>query len=714
MTSFYPGTGNIKEENIKWKLFVQERFGTWRELRGPQKIGKKVSFTFPEKWLGHKLLIEAFLYNSEKKSPPGLIVIPKPSKIPRITGVELLYVDNSKGSTFSFKEKVKVKATTVGMFNKELTFTLWEDDATNGGHNPNNKPIDSLNPKPRVDKDGFAFGEFTLSKAFMLKAMQGETDPKQLEFYVTVEYYTKKKHATENVNINNPFPQAQKPKPAGKAIEIVKAKGSPAENKPKSKKEEKGILDRIEEKLDELWDWWETPGTIKKEQPPTTQKPEGRSPAVVKEHNTPEKKSESCVCKQYDLIWGGHKNVDCSFRKKVVEICADLWGDQNKIKMANNLMAVFKWESGGTFKPDAPNQANSGGTGLIQFMPDTAKKLLGHEVTIEIVKNYWGKKYNKKTKTYEDWYLKRVKEFAHMSALQQLDYVKKYFEPLRGRTVEFVDFYLQVLFPASSGKEEHIVFASSMDKLTTRVEESEKVRNLRINAYSQNSGLEIVKDGKIWKSEIKTKVQVYITEGLSNKETSFECDEVEQKATSPEITKCPDDFSQCFNYADVVENPRLNNQSANVNKNRFHREKRYNKKHPRPKGYYHTGTDILAKLNTDVKSMLCGEVVEAIDTNGDLGKIVTVQSKDENGKFIWIRYCHLNLISVSKGQKIKHGNNIGKSGNTGNAKDILPQYYHVHIEASTDGVFFGGNTRVDPEQFMKTKFDETVKGNTIK
>jgi murein DD-endopeptidase MepM/ murein hydrolase activator NlpD len=112
--------------------------------------------------------------------------------------------------------------------------------------------------------------------------------------------------------------------------------------------------------------------------------------------------------------------------------------------------------------------------------------------------------------------------------------------------------------------------------------------------------------------------------------------------------------------------------------------------------------------------MLCGEVVEALDTKGDLGKIVTIKSKDKNGKFIWIRYCHLNSFSVSKGQKIKHGKVFGKSGNTGNAKDILPQYYHVHIEASTDGVFYGGTTRVDPEQFMKTKFDETTKGNHIK
>ncbi|MCY0978698.1 hypothetical protein PGH12_10575 [Chryseobacterium wangxinyae] len=62
-----------------------------------------------------------------------------------------------------------------------------------------------------------------------------------------------------------------------------------------------------------------------------------------------EKKEGTCVCEKYDLVWGGHPNVSCEFRKKVVEICLDLWGEENKIKMANNLMAVFRWESGGTF-----------------------------------------------------------------------------------------------------------------------------------------------------------------------------------------------------------------------------------------------------------------------------------------------------------------------------------------------------------------------------
>ena len=236
-----------------------------------------------------------------------------------------------------------------------------------------------------------------------------------------------------------------------------------------------------------------------------------KSPAQVNPVPEPKKKEEVCICQEYKLIWG--QKVNCDFRKKVIEICKDLWPNDYK-NMANNLMAVFKWESAGTFKPDAPNQADSGGTGLIQFMPETAKNLLGKEITIEKVKNYYGKKYNKKTKQYEDWYLKRVKEFANMTALTQLDYVKKYFEPMRGKKMEFVDFYLQVLFPVSSGLPEHVVFANDLKKLD-RPSESDKLRNKRINAYSSNDGLDLNKDGKIMKSEIKTKVQPYITEGLA-------------------------------------------------------------------------------------------------------------------------------------------------------------------------------------------------------
>lgn len=216
-----------------------------------------------------------------------------------------------------------------------------------------------------------------------------------------------------------------------------------------------------------------------------------------------------CVCKKYDLIWGA--KVSCEFRKKVVQICEELWPNDVG-NMANNLMAVFQWESGGTFKSGVPNQAGSGGTGLIQFMPDTAKSLLGKkEITIEYTSDFWGKS------------LKRVKEFADMTELEQLDYVKEQFMGLKGKELEFIDFYLQVLFPASSGKKDHIVFAESLEKLTTRTTESDKLKALRVKAYAQNKGLDKNNDGVIWKSEIKKQVQKYLSEGEGFKVTDFKC-----------------------------------------------------------------------------------------------------------------------------------------------------------------------------------------------
>ncbi|GEM_PF-3568640 len=201
------------------------------------------------------------------------------------------------------------------------------------------------------------------------------------------------------------------------------------------------------------------------------------------------------------------------------------------------------------------------------------------------------------------------------------------------------------------------------------------------------------------------KAKLHIAPGFLKKIFNVNC--CNENLTS----SCPADKSQCFNYFDVVPSPRINDQSNNVNKNRYYRVKRYNSKYPN--GYYHTGLDILAGIGTTLHSMLCGEVVEAYNTNGDLGKIVTVKSKDKDGSLIWIKYCHLSSIEVDKGQKIVHGSPIGKAGNTGNARGIDPKHYHVHIEASRDGIFYGGKQRVDPEQFMKTKFDGTTRGNPI-
>ena len=236
-----------------------------------------------------------------------MIITPKPAKIPKINKVELFYVDDTKGNIFNFFEKLRAKANCVNMLGKELIFTLWEDDAKGAGHNSKNLAI--ATQKARVNANGLAAVDFTLTTLLMLKASKGEQDSK-LEFYVTVEYFKSNKHATNNVDVNNPYPQTPTPQ---KPVEIKpvtlkpntppKAKDSPAASKPASKKEEKGIWDSFTESVSkkggELWDWGESLGTAIKDKMPTFSVPEGKSPAVVKGEKAEKKeeknKNECCI-----------------------------------------------------------------------------------------------------------------------------------------------------------------------------------------------------------------------------------------------------------------------------------------------------------------------------------------------------------------------------------------------------------------------------------
>lgn len=514
VTGWYPDTEPEKRNpnNVTWELFKQRSLGKFTTTN----IRKKgiSSFTFGEKAVGSVYKLQAYLYEPEGG---GLIITPQPAKIPKIDKVELFYVDDKKGITFSFMEKLRARAYCVNMLKKELVFTLWEDDAKGEDHNANNKLIETR--KAKVNENGIAVTEFMLTKALMKKAMQGETDPKQLEFYVTVEYYSHKKHATDNVNINNPFPPIKHEAPA-KPGGVPKAKGSPAASKPASKKEERGIGQIISEKWDELWDWWETPGTIKKDRSPTVQKPDGRSPAIVKGEKKP---TSTCICKeQYkDLIWGG--KVSCEFRKKVVQICAELWGESRKMEMANGLMAVINVETSGSFKAHqimgkslgdvhsitkddfwltkSDGTKTSRAIGLIQFT-QPALELIGEFTS--------GSGFEK---------LHEVKlRFAKMGEINQLNYVKTYImkQPKYSNSNTSQDIYLLVFGPEGVGKgDDYVLYEKSKD--------AEK--------YKQNKSVdeENNNDKKIQRSEILGRYKTSYSQGESNKVTAFSCQSIKKE-----------------------------------------------------------------------------------------------------------------------------------------------------------------------------------------
>lgn len=165
------------------------------------------------------------------------------------------------------------------------------------------------------------------------------------------------------------------------------------------------------------------------------------------------------------LSWG--KKVSPEFRSKVFEIAEAL-----QVK-PDYLMAVMAFESAESFRPDIKNMAGSGATGLIQFMPATARGL----------------------GTSTD-------ALARMSAVEQLEWVRTYFKPYSGRLITLSDLYMAVLWPRAIGKPDNYVLWSKAAKPTT---------------YAQNAGLDANKDGFITKQEAAAKVYEKLQKGQSAK-----------------------------------------------------------------------------------------------------------------------------------------------------------------------------------------------------
>ncbi len=167
-----------------------------------------------------------------------------------------------------------------------------------------------------------------------------------------------------------------------------------------------------------------------------------------------------------DVKPGGRsgKDVDVSaiqdpdFNKKLEKMCKEL-GVNTK-----DMIAVMKLESG--VDPSRVNKT-SGATGLIQFMPKTAAAL--GTTTAELAK---------------------------MSAVEQLDYVYKYFKMVGLRPgSNLQDLYMAVFMPAAMGKgPDHVLGQRGASGFSGKV-------------YDQNSGLDKNKDGIITVADASQTVQ---------------------------------------------------------------------------------------------------------------------------------------------------------------------------------------------------------------
>lgn len=808
-----------------WNIWKKKN-GSWLNItEKPPKIGQKVSFKFGEKVIGEEFKLIVFKRTPkflseefEEKKMGEFFLVPTSSKVSKIDRVVLFNGGAKDPNKATYKDTLIARAYCIAMFNQEVQFNLWEDDAQNGGHNASINKNNQLPQtfKARVNEKGIAEVKISLlSSASVLKAiankymMSGDkSEGANHEFYVTASYAGKIQKASQ-VNVANPD---YKTKPKEDSAKFPATDGSKTKKEPDAKGNIKDayfvndknqklsrvpvdshvrvqiLSDGMKGKFIQYVVWEEDvkyigeknthdeifrSGQIKIEGDvittggftitdrifkkgidsdikifgngdPDLDKQNYFLEIIVKDSTAESKKfgiddkagqpmevvRSASVVKEVKKEANKDSDAVCEYEARVRAFMRMLrFKEGTSGEKGYTTQYSGKQFSDFSKHPDEVITAggySSSAAGAYQIMADTWKNLTGH---FRDKNNQWA--YSEKldkAKKYSITSFDQESQDKFCLIIMKHNYLQDRSDSFYNPTVwKNKAKKIHDTVKEAKQKEWRKRFKGQQGDIIQMIIDDDIKRASLISSlcwaslpdspYGQQSStytFAIVK--AIYEKNLKEELiapnpELHLKKGFL-KEFGYGCCGEETTKEIPTTSKCPEDCSQCFEYSDVVANPRISNQSDNVNKNRFHKAMRINNAHP--KGYYHTGVDILAKLNTDLKSMLCGEVTEAFDTGGDLGKIVTIKSKDKTGKNIWIRYCHLNSISVKKDQFVKHGETFGKSGNTGNAKNVSPQYFHVHIEASTNGVHYGGNTRVDPEQFMKTKFDETTKGNPIK
>lgn len=103
----------------------------------------------------------------------------------------------------------------------------------------------------------------------------------------------------------------------------------------------------------------------------------------------------------------------------------------------------------------------------------------------------------------------------------------------------------------------------------------------------------------------------------------------------------------------------------------------------------HSGIDIAVPPNTPVQSIADGVVVAAREGMIGYGTGVFIDHGIVNGKHLISEYGHLSKFNVKVGDKVKKGDVIAKSGNTGTSTGP-----HLHITIRED------KKPVDPKKYL--------------
>lgn len=106
----------------------------------------------------------------------------------------------------------------------------------------------------------------------------------------------------------------------------------------------------------------------------------------------------------------------------------------------------------------------------------------------------------------------------------------------------------------------------------------------------------------------------------------------------------------------------------------------------------HSGLDITAPSGTPVVSVAAGTVVSENASGSAYGNHVVVKHAD--GKYTL--YAHLSAITVSVGQTVSAGQQVGNVGSTGNSSGP-----HLHFEVRTDPTAFSAGIFLEPKAYLR-------------
>ncbi|WP_313092085.1 hypothetical protein [Chryseobacterium flavum] len=241
--------GNFGSE-YEWYLYKKQKNGSWKDITGTPKKGKKVTYTFGEIALGIEFEMKVYEIKqgilpgmpSSKQLAARLILIPTSNKVPKINKVVLFNRAGKDVNKASYRDTLIAQAHCVAMFNKEIEFHLWEDDAAGKGHdaavNRNNRHNKTY--KARVNEKGIAevsiplmTDEKILRQMANRFLMNGDKDEgANHEYYVTASYTGKIQGASQvNVDVANPdykkgqSPSQPKPKPQNNTPKFPSGQG---------------------------------------------------------------------------------------------------------------------------------------------------------------------------------------------------------------------------------------------------------------------------------------------------------------------------------------------------------------------------------------------------------------------------------------------------------------------------------------------------------